>query len=156
MGLFLATYINKVDQKGRLSVPAPFRASLPASHAQTIVLVPSFRHSALEGFSMSKFQELSERLNHFDLFSDEQDDLATSLFGSAVALSFDETGRITLPEHMAQHANITDKAAFVGLGEKFQIWNPETAEKRQAAAFSNIKKNKLTLPAQHSSDTKGA
>ena len=152
MGLFLATHINKVDQKGRLSVPAPFRAALPASHAQTIVLVPSFRHDAIEGFSLEKFEQISSRMDHFDLFSDEQDDLATTLFAAAMPLTFDDTGRMTLPDTLAEHAGITDRAAFIGLGEKVQSWNPETLDARRSKALSNIKKKKLTLPATGGSE----
>ena len=97
MALFLSTYTNKVDRKGRVSVPAPFRASLAGEAFQGIVLFRSNHHVCLEGFGYSAMEELGSRLDHFDLFSAEQDDMATAIFGAAVQLPFDGDGRIILP-----------------------------------------------------------
>ncbi len=146
MSLFLSTYVNKIDKKNRVSIPASFRAALTNQNFQGIVLFPSTKYPALEGFSMERMQELSQRLDNFDLFSDTQDDLAASIFGSSVPLSFDETGRVMLSKELAEHANITETALFVGMGVKFQIWNPEAFEKRRVEAMSNVQKNKLTVP----------
>jgi MraZ protein len=76
MALFLSTYTNKVDAKGRVSVPAGFRTALQGQEFQGVVLLPSNKFQALEGFSMGMMHELSARIDKFDLFSDAQDDLA--------------------------------------------------------------------------------
>lgn len=146
MPLFLSTYFNKVDKKGRLSVPATFRAAIDTNAFNGIVLFPSSKYNALEGFSYGQMAALSERLDHFDMFSDDQDDLAASIFSSAVPLNFDDNGRIMLPKALAEHAGITDQAAFVGLGPKFQIWQPDALEERQNHARDNVTKKKLTVP----------
>jgi MraZ protein len=146
MALFLATHSNKVDAKGRLSVPAMFRNALALHEFQGVVLVPSTKFPALEGFSMRMMQELSSRLDSFDLFSDTQDDLASVIFANAVPLSFDETGRITMPKDLLSHARISDNALFVGLGTKFQIWEPSAFAARQKQAADQVQKNKLTVP----------
>lgn len=146
MTLFLSTHINKVDKKGRVSVPATFRGALANQSFQGIVVFPSSKHDALEGFSMSTMEELSSRLDNFDIFSDEQDDLAATIFGNATSLNFDENGRIVLPKDLAEQVGITDKAAFVGMGKKFQIWSPEKLEERKAAARSNVAGKKMTIP----------
>lgn len=146
MALFLSTYTNKVDKKGRVSVPAPFRAALGEQLAQGIVVFRPGQHECLEGFDWAKMDEISERLDAFDLFSDEQDDLATTIFGDSVQLFFDGDGRITLSLELMEASHIVDKAVFVGLGRKFQIWAPEYFAKRKAQARSAVHEKKLTVP----------
>ena len=69
MTLFLSTHINKVDKKGRVSVPAQFRAELAAETFQGVVLFRSNVHPALEGFAWSHMQEIANRLDNFDIYS---------------------------------------------------------------------------------------
>jgi MraZ protein len=97
---------------------------------------------------MQMMQELSSRLDKFDLFSDTQDDLASVLFANAVPLSFDDTGRITMPKELLAHANISSNAVFVGLGTKFQIWEPRAFAARQKDAAAQVQRNKLTVPSK--------
>jgi MraZ protein len=147
MALFLSTYINKIDRKGRVSVPAPFRAALSDQTFQGIVLFRSHSHVCLEGFGWATMEEIGGRLDKFALFSDEQDDLATTIFGEAVQLPFDGEGRVVLPQDLVSFAGIGESAAFVGMGRKFQIWSPEAYEKRRGSARDSVKKKGLTLPA---------
>lgn len=146
MGLFLSTYINKIDGKGRVSVPAGFRAALAANPFQGIVVFRARSHAALEGFGMDDMTEIAARLDHFDLFSDTQDDLAGMIFAEARQLPFDGDGRIVLPEDLRSFCGMTDKAAFVGMGRKFQIWEPAALEKRLADARQNVQDKGLTVP----------
>lgn len=146
MALFLSTHTNKVDAKGRVSVPAGFRATLSGTDFAGVVLIPSNKFAALEGFDMGMIQEISQRLDKFDLFSDAQDDLAAAIFGNATPLNFDDTGRIGVPKELLAHANITDTAVFVGLGNKFQIWNPDAYAQRRQQAVQNVQSQSLTIP----------
>lgn len=146
MALFLSTYTNKVDRKGRISVPASFRAALSAESFQGIVLFRSNNHVCLEGFGHSAMEGLSNRLDHYDLFSAEQDDMATAIFGEAVQLPFDGDGRVVLPGDLINFAKLDEHAAFVGLGRKFQVWNPSEFERRRDAARKSVQDNGLTLP----------
>lgn len=146
MTLFLSTYANKVDRKGRVSVPAPFRTALVTQSFPGIVLFRSGAHACLEGFAYATMEELSARLDHYDLFSSAQDDLATTIFAEAVQLPFDPEGRIVIPEHLLKHAGIDEQAMFVGLGRKFQIWSTAAYEKRRDDARRQVKEQNLTLP----------
>ncbi len=146
MALFLSTYANKIDRKGRVSVPASFRVALSDQAFQGIVLFRSHSHMCLEGFGQASMEELSNRLDHFDLFSAEQDDMATAIFGEAVALPFDGDGRIILPADLIDFAKLDEQAAFVGLGKKFQIWSPSEFGARRNEARKNVKDKGLTLP----------
>jgi MraZ protein len=88
---------------------------------------------------------LSRSMDDLDLFSQQQDDLATTIFADAHQLPFDTDGRIVLPEALAKHADITDRAAFVGRGAMFQIWNPEAFLRFQDEARARAKKAGATL-----------
>ena len=146
MALFLSTYTNKVDKKGRVSVPAPFRTSLADQLSQGIVVFCSHQHSCLEGFDWAKMDEIGDRMDHYDLFSDDQDDLATTIFGESVQLFFDSEGRVVLPPDLMDTAQISDRATFVGLGRKFQIWNPDMFDRRKSQARGAVQDRKLTVP----------
>ena len=146
MALFLSTHTNKIDKKGRVSVPAPFRAELSEESFQGVVLFRSNVHQCLEGFAWSYMQEIGRRLDDFDLFSSEQDDLATSIFGTAVQLSLDGDGRIILPIDLIEFTALGEKASFVGMGAKFQIWNPQSFEQRREAARQAVQSKNLTIP----------
>ena len=146
MALFLSSHVNKVDKKGRVSVPATFRAALADQSFQGVVAFRSSSHPALEGFSWSFMEEIAGRLDHFELFSDKQDDMATAVFGDSVQIPFDGEGRIIIPPALMKHAALSDAACFVGLGRKFQIWNPKEFEKRRSEARASVKAQGLTLP----------
>jgi MraZ protein len=146
MALFLSTFVNRIDRKGRVSVPATFRAALIDQPFQGVVLFRSAGHACLEGFAMSRMEEMSARLDAFDLFSSEQDDLATAIFGDAMQLPFDGEGRIVLPSVLIEFSKLNEQVAFVGMGRKFQIWDPAVFEKRKAEARERVKTQGLTLP----------
>ena len=146
MALFLSTHINKIDKKGRVSVPAQWRAGLADQAFQGVVLFPSNAHAALEGFAWNYMEELSKRLDNFDLFSAEQDDLATAVFAQSVQLPFDGDGRVILPPELIDFAGLSDRVAFVGMGAKFQLWSPEALDSRKEEARAKVKSGGLTIP----------
>ncbi len=154
MALFLSTHENKIDKKGRVSVPAPFRAELSDESFQGVVLFRSNVHSCLEGFAWSYMQEIGKRLDDFDLFSAEQDDLATSIFGTAVQLSMDGEGRIILPQDLIGFASLEEKVSFVGMGAKFQIWSPSDFESRRETARQAVQSKGMTIPKTHQGSVK--
>jgi MraZ protein len=145
--LFLSTYTNKVDRKGRVSVPATFRSCL-ASHRypNLVILFPSFKVDALDGSGSDRMEEMKNRLEALDQFSQERDDLAM-LFADAHQLTMDGEGRIILPEELKEHAHIGDECAFVGLGASFQIWEPSRFAAHRAEARERTRRQGTTLPA---------
>ncbi|MCV6599556.1 MAG: division/cell wall cluster transcriptional repressor MraZ [Alphaproteobacteria bacterium] len=145
MKLFLSTYINKIDKKGRVSVPASFRSALKDENFNGIILFKSHKKEALEGWSYSRIEQISESLDNYDVFSEEQDYLTTAIFSESQQLSFDKDGRITLPSTMIEYLGITDKIAFVGLGKTFQIWNPDNLDKHKEKSRNQLKKQGITI-----------
>jgi MraZ protein len=145
MALFLSTFVNKIDKKGRVSVPATFRAALAAESFQGIVAFRSYKHQAIEACSMDRMQRLCASVDDLDFFSDTQDDLASTIFADSLQLPLDGDGRIILPQSLLDHAGITDAAAFVGRGATFQIWMPEAFEQFQESARARVVEQQTTL-----------
>src|SRR3990167_7048257 len=134
MTLFLSTFINKLDKKGRVSVPASFRLALSKQSFQGIVTFRSFKLPAIEGMGIDRMQRLSESVDQLDLFSDTQNDLTASIFSDSQMLAFDGDGRVVLNQGLLDHAKIKDGVAFVGRGATFQIWDPSAFEMHQQDA----------------------
>jgi transcriptional regulator MraZ len=147
LGLFFSTFVNKVDRKGRVSVPATFRAALEGSSFPGVILFRSFRLAALDGSGIDRMEELSARIDALDEFSEDREALA-SIFADAQQLPFDGEGRIILPEALSAHAGITETAAFVGLGRTFQIWEPQSFEKHQQELRERARRQGTTLPSR--------
>jgi MraZ protein len=146
MGLFLSTFVNKVDKKGRVSVPATFRATLSQQTFQGIVAYRSFTAPCTEGCGMDFMQRLSDSTQDFAAFSPEQEDISALIFADARQLAWDPEGRILLPEDVMAHAGITEAAAFVGKGQTFQIWEPEAYKAVEAEIRVRALKSRPTLP----------
>jgi MraZ protein len=152
MSSFLGTHQNRLDAKGRVSVPATFRAALRARaeaagvEGAQLVLRPSHNHACIEGWPADVFQSFATPLDRIDLFSNDHDDLAAALYADAFPAESDKEGRIVLPETLAAHAALTDAVVFIGLGRSFQIWEPDAAQRRLAAARERARARGLTLP----------
>jgi MraZ protein len=149
---FLGTHQNRLDAKGRVSVPAPFRAALKAhgeanGNGTGLVLRPSHQHPCIEAWPASEFDALAEPLNRIDLFSQAHDDLAASLYADAFPVEADKEGRIVLPDNLVAYAGLTDAVVFMGLGRVFQIWEPGAAERRRVEARERARVHGFTLPA---------
>ena len=136
MARFTGTYVNKVDKKGRVSVPAPFRATLEALGAPIVNLKPSPDRQALDGVTEAYMDEVQRRLDAMDLYSPEREALEIREFSETQQLQMDPEGRIILPRHMLDLAGITDSVAFMGMGSRFQIWEPEALKAHQQARLA--------------------
>lgn len=147
MALFLSTYTNKLDKKGRVSVPASFRATVAGQNFTGIVAYPSFVNKCVEASGMDRIEKLSESIDVMDPFSEERDAFATSILANCVQLQFDNEGRVTLPGNLIKVAGIKDQVVFVGKGVTFEIWNPVEFDKYAAKAkeLAKSQRGKLRL-----------
>jgi MraZ protein len=144
--LFLSTYVNKVDRKGRVSVPATFRSTLATHrHANLVVVFPSFRVDAIDGTGSDRMEEMQRRLEALEQFSDEYENLS-QLFADTHQLTMDGEGRIILPDALKEHAHISGEAAFVGLGATFQIWEPGRYAEYRETVRDRSRRQGATLP----------
>ena len=121
---FVSHYVNRVDAKGRVSIPAPFRAVLARDGFEGIYVHPSLDAEALDCGGNALIAEIEGLLSTFSPFSVERDTYATALLGTSEILKMDSEGRVILTEGLKQSAGITSEVTFVGQGYKFQIWEP--------------------------------
>ena len=143
--LFMDTITNKVDAKGRVSLPSDYRAIVKELSTE-IVCYRSLNAPCIEGCLEDTLDKLATEIeNSTDFFSETQDNLTNLIFGDAKRFAFDSTGRIVLTEKLLQHAQISDTAVFVGKGRKFQIWNPENWAKEEARIRAEALKNRPVL-----------
>jgi MraZ protein len=124
MTIFLASYLNGVDRKGRVSVPAAFRHEMAGHSRQMVVVHAAPEGGYLYGWAYDDFAKLAETIQRLPALSPTRQRLARTLLAAARPLGFDDTGRLVLPESMLQEAGIGEQALLAGQGEYFTIWNP--------------------------------
>jgi len=145
MELFVSTFVNKIDKKGRVSLPSIFRSALPKDHKNEIILSKSLRNKAIEGLSVIRVKEIASRINNLDFFSEEHEDFATSIFSEMLPTNLDKEGRFLIPEKLKDFANIKNEVTFIGQGYFFQIVNPKVAIDFQNKSRIRLNLNKKTL-----------
>ncbi|MBV8473967.1 MAG: division/cell wall cluster transcriptional repressor MraZ, partial [Hyphomicrobiales bacterium] len=112
------------DAKGRLSVPAPFRAVLAKDGFEGLFVHPSLDAPALDCGGNRLLSEINAFLEAMPPYSQEREDMATALLGTSEVLRLDPEGRVMLSERLRSILGLEEQAAFVGQGHKFQIWEP--------------------------------
>ena len=132
--LFQGSALNAVDAKGRVSVPAFLRTVIERrGDSRTIVLAKHEHFAALAaydpayaGMKHAKLERLLEKdeLNPDAAIEYQQRNLMA--FAASEEVPYDSSGRIVLPPMMRRKGGIADLALFLGTGETFQIWNPNT------------------------------
>ena len=143
--MFLSTYENKLDKKGRVSVPASFRSHLSSLGYNGIICYPSFTNQAIEACAQNRIEKLSETIDALNPFEEKRDYFATSILAESTNLQFDGEGRISLSSKLLKHAKIKNSMLFVGQGKTFQIWEPTAFEKFRAKSSkkSNLYRSSL-------------
>jgi MraZ protein len=158
MDRFVSTFTNRIDTKGRVSIPAPYRAVLErdgyaAGAALGIYCYPSLDAAALDAGGERLARAIDALLDDLPNYSDERDELSVALYGESQVLALDGDGRVILPEALRNHCGITTEVAFVGLGQKFQIWEPSRFEARRLTARDKVRETRKLLAASLSSAT---
>ena len=143
--MFLSSYENKLDKKGRVSVPATFRSHLSSLGYNGFICYPSFNHSALEACSQDRIEKLSNTIDSLNPFEEKRDYFATSILAESINLQFDGEGRISLTTKLLKHAKIKSSMLFVGQGQTFQIWEPTAFEKFKTTARKKANLNRASL-----------
>ena len=117
--MFLSTFENNLDKKGRVSVPSSFRAYLNSMGYNGFITYPSFNNLALDACAQDRIEKLSESIDSLGPFDDKRDYFATSVLSESINLNFDSEGRVTIPNKLLNHAKIKSSIVFVGLGKVF-------------------------------------
>ena len=147
--MFLSTYENKIDKKGRVSVPASFRSYLSNLGYNGVICYPSFNNQSIEAWPQDRIEKISSSIETLNPFEEKRDFFATSILSESVNLQFDSEGRISLSIKLLRHAKIKKNMIFVGQGKTFQIWEPAAFEKFKTNARKKANLHRASLKWEH-------
>ena len=147
--MFLSTYENKIDKKGRVSVPASFRSYLSNLGYNGVICYPSFNNQSIEAWPQDRIEKISNTIDTLNPFEEKRDFFATSILSESINLQFDSEGRISLSAKLLKHAKIKKDMIFVGQGKTFQIWEPTIFEKFKTNARRRSNLNRASLKWEH-------
>ncbi|BCH24094.1 transcriptional regulator MraZ [Mesorhizobium sp. L-8-3] len=125
MDRFLSNAVNRIDAKGRVSVPAHFRSVLQKRGYQELYALRALEVPALDVGGLDLLDRYEARIALEDPFLQTADDMSFFCHGDGTFLKLDQDGRIGVSEFLRDHTGITTEVAFVGRGHFFQIWEPE-------------------------------
>ena len=135
---FVSKYVNRLDSKGRVSIPAPYRQVLAREGQEILFCCPALGVDAFDAGGLGLRGSIDAYLDAFDAFSEEREMLSTALLGESEGLKIDKDGRVVLTDTIKTYTGITDAVAFVGQGDKFRIWQPERYEAYRAESLKQL------------------
>ena len=147
--MFLSTYENKLDKKGRVSVPASFRSYLSNLGYNGVICYPSFNNQSIEAWPQDRIEKISNAIDSLNPFEEKKAYIATSILSESTNLQFDSEGRILLTTKLLKHAKIKNSMLFVGQGKTFQIWEPTIFEKFRVKAGKKSNLYRSSLKWEH-------
>lgn len=156
MDRFVSNHTSRLDAKGRVSIPAPFRQVLARDGFDGLYCYPTLGGSAIDAGGHALLAEIEALIVRYPPFSDARDQFATALYGTSETLKIDSEGRVILPQTLKDHAGIADAVTFVGLGHKFQIWEPDRFRAQLKGATESVRALKDRLGSQHAAPDAGA
>jgi MraZ protein len=148
MDRFVSNFALRLDAKGRVSIPASFRAVLARDGFEGLYCYPTLDAPALDAGGHGLLGEIEALIGRFSPYSPEREQFAAALYGTSEVLKIDGEGRVTLTEPLKTHAGIADAVSFVGLGQKFQIWEPSRFRAQLAEATEKVRALKRQLGSQ--------
>ena len=125
MNRFLSNAVNRIDAKGRVSVPAHFRTVVQQRGYSELYAIRQLDVPALDVGGLDLLDRYEERMKLEDPFLQAADDMSFFVHGDGAFLKLDQDGRITVTDFIREHTGISSEVAFVGRGNFFQIWEPE-------------------------------
>lgn len=156
MDRFVSNYTLRLDSKGRVSIPAPYRAVLNRDGFDGLYCYPALDRPAIDAGGNALMGEIESLIARFAPFSEQREQFATALYGTSDTLKLDGEGRVVMTEGLKAHAGIKDTVSFVGLGHKFQIWEPGRFRTELAEATDKVRELRRQLGSQAAQRAPGA
>ena len=148
MDRFVSNFTLRLDSKGRVSIPASFRSVLARDGFEGLYCYPALDAPAIDAGGNALMAEIESLIGRYPPFSEGREQFAMALYGTSETLKIDGEGRVSLSDALKRHAGITDAVAFVGLGHKFQIWEPGRFQQELAEATQRVRALKAELGSQ--------
>lgn len=142
---FVSNFTNRLDSKGRVSIPAPFRSVLAKDGFEGLYVHPSLDAQALDCGGFALMREIDALLERFVTYTEEHDVYSTALMGTSEILKVDSEGRVILTDNLKAFAGIDRDVTFVGHGYKFQIWEPGLFRAHLEEARNQVRELRKTL-----------
>lgn len=136
MSKFFSNFEKQIDAKGRVSVPASFRAAVADAGGDRIYCFPSFVDQAVECYPPPAYMALLERIEGIVESPEAREQLELAVITRGVELSFDGEGRVTFPERILKLVGIEKAVTFAGRGDRFQLWSPDAFARIEAEAMA--------------------
>jgi MraZ protein len=148
MNRFVSNVTLRLDAKGRVSIPAAMRSVLTRDGFEGLYCYPALDRPAIDAGGNALMSEIEALIARYAPFSEERERFAMALYGTSETLKIDGEGRVTLSEGLKRHAGVTEAVTFVGLGHKFQIWEPGRFQSELAEATQKVRELKAELSSQ--------
>jgi MraZ protein len=133
--MFLGEYEHTIDAKGRMAVPAKFRAQMDKG-----AVISKGMGACLSVYTMERWEEKSAELASGKT-SDELRDFERRIYPSAGELELDAQGRIVIPAKLRNYAGLGNEVTVAGVRDHFEIWDRvawQTYQERLDAEGSRI------------------
>ena len=134
MNRFLSHATNRIDAKGRVSVPAPFRAVLVKLDIRELFCFQDFVFPAISAGGPELLERFERQIADEDPFSPHANEMSLLIHGGGVFMKLDQEGRLMVTDFIRDFTGITNEVTFVGRADHFQLWSPQAFHDAQAAA----------------------
>lgn len=134
MGRFLSNVTNRIDAKGRVSVPSAFRSVLAQRDIQELYCLQDFAFPAISIGGPDLLDRYERQIASMDAFSPEANAMSLLVHGGGVFMKLDGEGRLMVTDFIRDFTGITTEVTFVGRADHFQLWQPEAFHEAQTAA----------------------
>ena len=139
-----------LDQKHRFSIPAKYRADFLKTNEKEIVVTKDPQYPSLKLYKGSEWKILANKLQSLQGLDPVVRNLQWTILGNANVSLFDPNGRmlILLPSELREYAEINkaEKVSFIGMGNKFEVWNDKNWEIRQTGGALSTEILEVVLP----------
>lgn len=149
MDRFVSHFTNRLDSKGRVSIPASFRAVLARDGFEGLYVHPSLDTDAVDCGGNALLKDIDDLLERHSPYSEERDLFSTALMGTSEILKVDGEGRMVLTQMIRDHTGISSEMIFVGQGHKFQIWEPGKFRAHLEEAKLRVRDLRKELSSRH-------
>ena len=143
MSRFLSNATNKIDAKGRVSVPANFRTVLASLGIEELYCFQDFHYPAINIGGPDLLMRFERQLENLDPFSLEANRISLLVHGGGVFMRLDSEGRLSVTDFIRSHTGIAGEVTFTGRSDYFQVWRPEDFSAAQMAAREELRKRGL-------------
>lgn len=134
--MFIGQYNNKMDVKGRLSMPVKFREEIG-----TKFIITRGLDSCLFGYSLKEWQKIENKIKSLPITKKNARSFQRFFFSGATEVEIDKQGRINIPKSLIDHASLEKECVVNGIANRIEIWDKakwDTQLQESELAFEEI------------------